>query len=178
MVALNALVKFAHRINISSAETRPVMWIFQNLSLDFGLHGNLSVLGESIWAIEHNGIKVKLNHQSVLVGIQFLELGPHVLVDVIPEDVQILVTIRSALFVVHAQSVAKFMDDSSMVVTSISKRELLSAADHSDHGEAALASVQVDIVPLVSPGCESDTVLGYLSDVVHGVHDLVANISQ
>jgi hypothetical protein len=77
----------------------------------------------------------------ILIWRVLPKLRLHVSVDVVPEDLEVIVSIRTRVHVIEAYCVHQFMNNDSVNETSIAQRDPLSSSHPSDHGVTAAAEV-------------------------------------
>lgn len=135
-----------------------VGWIQNSYTRNSWSHGETApVLAERIRSVHHDGVIVKPCVDSDFIWSQKFEVVDESRIDVVPVDVQELVSIMALVQVVESNNVHQFVENNSIVFTSSSERKRLSPSSPSNARVTAAASNDVNKVLFMISFLEFDT---------------------
>ena len=107
-----------------------------------GNHCVSSVTWKEFGSIQHDTRIIKGTQDLILIWSIFPELRLHVRVNVGPEDLKIIVSIRARVHVIESYCMHQFMNNDSMNQASVSKRYSLRSSHPPNHGVTAAAAMK------------------------------------
>lgn len=134
-----------------------------------------AVLREGHFAVVHD--RVIVIGSSQVHSVRLLEVMDSIFNDVLPQDSDVAVSVRSLVFMVEAQSVKQLVLDDSLVNTAVPPQgEILFASSPPNVRPAATVGEDVEIVSLVAARDEADA--GCCMEGVEGLFDPVQLIGR